>query len=356
MKNKEEIKEVLDHFTNEDALLELDEESILLSYQSDNYSHSLAIKILSVFGALLGSLSFAGFLLLVGIYDSTAGLLILGALFIAFSIWINIASDSIITDALSVSLFIMGFIFIGFGCVHGKIHMNYACIIFLIIALGSMRIVQNYILSFVSVMIIHGSIVTLILSNKNYDLIHVYISLLAVVISYLFLNEAKIIKINKALCKLYSPVKTGLVISLLSGLMVLGLKELVPVSSYFRYLTFIVIFSAIVYLISRLVTILHITEIRYKINGYVFMLIALLPISLSPAILGAILLLLLSFLVSDLSCMVLAIISFIYFISLYYYNLDFSLLTKSILLISSGVLFIILYLLTVKKLTEHEKV
>ena len=46
----------------------------------------------------------------------------------------------------------------------------------------------------------------------------------------------------------------------------------------------------------------------------------------------------------------------IYFISQYYYDLNFTLLTKSILLFSSGVLFLLLYLFTHKNLTQNEKI
>lgn len=357
MKDKDDIKELLDYFQNtEDRPLQFDEEAIVSAYQKDNGNQSLPIKILSVFGGILASLAFLGFLFIAGLYNSDIGLLVFGGFFIAGSIWINKEYDKIIIDTVSVSSFIIGFILLGFGCGQLKINKNIISIIFIIIAFGSLGIVQNYILSFVSVLIINGSILTLIISNKGYDFIHIYVSVLALTMTYFFLKEATIITTNKPLSKLYNPLRIGLIFSFLSGLVFLGKRGILPVSPDYIWLSSVIIISVIVYLISVLFDVLNITEKRHKIGIYVFSVLALLPTALSPAISGAILIILLSFLINYKTGLVLGIISFIYFISQYYYDLNFTLLTKSILLFSTGVLFIALYLFTYKKLTANEKV
>jgi hypothetical protein len=357
MKNKNDIKELLDYFQNmEDNPLQFDEEAIVSAYQKDNGNQSLSIKILSVFGGILASLAFLGFLFIAGLYNSNVGLLVFGGIFIAGSIWINKEYDKIIIDTLSVSTFIIGFILIGFGCEQLKIDENIISIIFIIIAFGSLSIIQNYILSFVSVIIINGSILTLIISNKGYDFIHIYVSSLTLAMTYFFLKEATIITSSKALSKLCNPFRTGLIFSFLSGLVFLGKKGILPVSPDYIWLSSVIIISVIIYLISVLFNVLNITETRHKISIYIFTVLALLPTALSPAISGAILIVLLSFLINYKTGLVLGIISFIYFISQYYYDLNFTLLTKSILLFSTGVLFIALYLFTYKKLIANEKV
>ncbi|MBS7320163.1 MAG: DUF4401 domain-containing protein [Myroides sp.] len=357
MRNKDDIKELLDYFQKtEDKPLQFDEEAIVSAYQKDNENQSLSIKILSVFGGILASLAFLGFLFIAGLYNSDVGLLVFGGIFIIGSIWINKEYDKIIIDTVSVSSFIIGFILLGFGCGQLKIDENIISIIFIIIAIGSLSIVQNYILSFVSVLIINGSILTLIISNKGYDFIHIYVSVLALTMTYFFLKEATIITTNKALSKLYNPVRTGLIFSFLSGLVFLGKKGILPVSPDYIWLSSVIVISIIIYLFSVLFDVLNITKTRHKIGIYIFTVLALLPTALSPAISGTILIILLSFLINYKTGLVLGIISFIYFISQYYYDLNFTLLTKSILLFSTGVLFIALYLFTYKKLTENEKV
>lgn len=357
MKNKDDIKELLDYFQNtEDIPLQFDEEAIISAYQKDNGNQSLSIKILSVLGGILSSLAFLGFFFIAELCNSDVGLLVFGGIFIAGSIWINKEYDKIIIDTVSVSSFFIGFALIGFGCVQLGIDENAISIIFAIIAFSSLCIVQNYILSFVSVIIINGSILTLLLLNKGYNFIPIYVSALALAMTYFFLKEAAIITSNKALSKLYNPVRTGLIFSFLSGLAFLGNKGILPVSPYYIWLSSVIIISVIVYLISILFDVLNITETRHQISIYIFTVLALLPTALSPAISGAILIILLSFLINYKTGLVLGIISFIYFISQYYYDLNFTLLTKSILLFSTGILFIALYLFTYKKLTENEKV
>lgn len=77
MRNREEIKELLDYFrTQENKELKFDEEAIFTAYEKRDDHQSLAVKILSVFGGILASLAFLGFLFITGIYDSTSGLLI----------------------------------------------------------------------------------------------------------------------------------------------------------------------------------------------------------------------------------------------------------------------------------------
>ncbi|MBK7988562.1 MAG: DUF4401 domain-containing protein [Ignavibacteria bacterium] len=357
MKNKDDIKVLLDYFQNtNDKPLILDEDAIVSAYQKDNTDQSLAIKILSMFGGFLAILAFLGFLYLAKLYNSDIGLLLSGGILIACSIWINKQYNKIIMDTISVSAFILGFILIAIGG-HIEENGNILSIIFIIIALGSLSIVQNYILCFVSVLIINQSILMLIISNSVNDVVHIYVAILALAMAYIFLKEAKIITTNKALSKLYNPVKTGLVFSFLSGLFILSGKEgNFPVSPEYMWLSSIVIIPVIVYLTSTLFSVLNITEKRHKICVYIFTALALSPTALSPAISGAILIILLSFMINYKTGFVLGITSFIYFVSQYYYDLNLTLLTKSILLFSTGVLFIALYLITYKKLTENEKV
>lgn len=355
MKNKESTNNALDYFQNlKGESFKFDEEAIFLAYKQDNVNQSLSIKILSVLGGILASLAFVGFLYIAGLYKSEIGLLVIGGIFIVSSIWISKKYDKIIIDTISVSCFIIGFILIGISCYQLKVHENIISIIFILIAFSSLVIVRNYMLSFVSVLIIHGSILSLIVLNKDYHFIHLYVSFLAVTMAYIFLKEASIIKMSKALSKLYNPIKIGLIFSFISGLFFLGKKGILPIN--YIWTSSIIIISIVIYLISTLFNALNTTKKSHKISIYILTTFVLLPTALSPAISGAILVILLSFLVNYKTGFVIGIISFMYFISQYYYDLNFTLLTKSIILFSTGILFIVLYLFTHKQLTEDEKV
>lgn len=357
MRNKENIKELLEYFqTSENKIFQFDEESIVKAYQKNNSNQSLAIKILSVFGGLLACLAFLGFLLMIGLYDSSLGLIIFGVLFLIGAIWINKEYDQIILDTVSVSFYIVGFILLGFGLSKFGMSENEISVIFILTSLLSLRLTQNYILSFVSVLIVNASFLTLIIVNNHYNLIHLYVPVLTLLLTYIFVKEAKIITHSKLLSKLYDPIRIGLIFSLLSGLVMIGKRYIIPLSPNYLWVSFVIILLAVIYLISHLLEILDITKTQHKTTIHVLSVVILLPTALSPAISGAILILLLSFLVNYKTGLTIGIISFIYFISQYYYDLNYSLLAKSIFLFSSGILFICIYLLTHKKLTSNEKV
>lgn len=358
MRNKKDIEELQNYLqTTEEETINFDEESIAAEYQKKgNNNQSLSVKILSIFGGILASIAFLGFLILAGLYDSEIGLMIFGILFITGSTVLNRIYDKTIIDTISVSSFIIGFILLCLGLVQLKTDENMICLIFIIIALSSLAIVQNYIFSFISVMVINGSILVMITSNHNYYLIHFYIAILAIILTYFFLKEARIIKISKALSKLYDPMKIGFIFSFLSALAILRKKEFLSISSDYIWTSSIVIIISIVYLLSFILRILNISTVKDKALLYIFTVLTLALTVLLPGISGAALIILLGFLVNYKTGLVIGIISFLYFISQYYYDLNFTLLTKSILLFSSGILFLLFYFFTHKKLTTNEKI
>lgn len=356
MRNKEEIKEMLDSFQTENKEIQFNEEAIVAEYQKNDDHQSLAVKILSVFGGILASIAFIGFLLIAGLYDSENGLIIFGSVSIIGGVFISKIYDKIIIDTFSVSAYIIGFVLLGIGLFKMKMEENTVSLIFMLIAAASLLIVRSYILTFISVLIINGAILTLITSNEIFEFIHIYTSVLAIVLTLFFLKEAKIISLHSVFSKLYNPVRIALVFSLLAGLTMLGHREFIDLSSKYIWASSIFIILSILFVLSYLFQVLNITKVQHKAGIYVLSILLLLPTVLSPAISGAILIILLSFLVNYKTSLVIGIAAFIYFVSQYYYDLHFTLLTKSILLFSSGILFLGLYLLTHKKLTSNEKV
>ncbi len=357
MKNKEEIKGLMDYFQNsEDKSLQFDEEAIISSYQKDNKKQTLTIKILSIIGGLLASIAFLVFIFISGFYESKIGMIILGSFLISGSVLINHKQNNISIDTFSVSAYIIGFVLIGIGCDQFKIEANSIIIGFIFVALGVLCFAHNYILTFVSVLIINGSILSLIFINEKFNLFHIYVSILTLLMTFYFLKEATIITKLKIKSLLYNPVRIGLVFSFLSGLIFLSRKSYMSLTLDYNWLSSIVIITAIIFIISKLLAVLNITDIKHIISVYVLTILSLLPTALSPAIAGSILIILLCFWVNHKTGFVLGIISFIYFLSRYYYDLNLTLLTKSILLMLTGVLFITLYLFINKKTTSNEKV
>ncbi len=342
---------------SEDATFEYDEKAILGEYEKlgENKS-SLAIKILSVFGGLIATISFLCFLFLAGIYKSETGACVIGGVLIVFAIFLNKEFDKLIIDTISVSSYITGFILLAYGLLEMELNENIVSLLVCVVALLSFFITQNYILSFISILVISCSSLTTIMSNELHSLIHLYIAISISMLTYMMLNESKLIASGKKLSKLYDPIRIGLMISLLIGLAAIGKRNLIPISQNHIWLSSISIISITVYLVYRILKINKIETLKSKILIYTLSILVLIPTILSPSISGAMVIILLSFLVNYKTGFAIGIISFIYFISQYYYDLSFTLLTKSIMLFSSGIMFIAFYLFTLKTTTANEKV
>ena len=357
MRNKENIQDLLQNLQNKSqANLTFDEDAIVNDYEKKEDNQSLAIKILSVLGGLLASIAFIAFLFISNLFDSKTAMLIFGGICIAGALFLNRISDKIITDTLSVSSYLIGFVLVGISLVDQEASKSVICIIFLIIAVPALFIVNNYMMSFVSLLIINGSILALITLNEWHLLINIYTAIIATVLTFIFLTEAKFMMQKNRISQLYEPLRSALVFTFLGLLIYISKFGIVEISPVFKIIVSVVILFAILYIVSILFSILKITNIKHKIMIAVATVLLLAPTIYSPAISGTILIILLSFLVNYKTGFALGIIGFIYSISMYYYDLHFTLLTKSIILFSSGILFLMIYLFTHKKLMSNEKV
>ena len=341
----------------EGADFNYDATAILNEYKlhQENATNS-TIKILTIFGGFLASLAFLGFLALAGLYDSKIGLLVVGSVFIIAAIWSNTIYNKLIIDTFSISIYVIGYVVLAIGLDRFQIDENFITLLICCIACCTLIITQGYIISFISTLIVNGSILSLIISNDMYFFIHIYIIFNTLLISYLFLNEANIISVHKKLSKLYDPLRIGILISLLFGLIAIGKKDLLPIQQIDGWLTSIILITVILYLTFRITKIIEIASNKKKFVIYILSFLLLLLTLFSPSISGALIILLLSFLVNYKTGLVIGIVSFIYFISQFYYDLNFTLLTKSIILFSTGMVFLLFYVLITTYLKAHEKI
>ena len=110
-------QEILRHIrTMEGERFAFDEEAIFAEYQKrEGEKSNLVIKILSVFGGILASLAFLGFLFLLELYESEIGMLVIGGACVFLAIWLNKRFDKLIIETFSVSIYVLGFILLILG-------------------------------------------------------------------------------------------------------------------------------------------------------------------------------------------------------------------------------------------------
>lgn len=324
------------------------------AYTVQTPKQTLPIKVLSVLGGLLAAIAFFGFLLISGWYYSNILLAIYGVIAIGTAIILSRQRDNILLDTLSVSSLIIGFILIGTAIAEWNFPEKKIPLCFIFLAILCFALAKNYMLSFVCTLIIHGSIIAYLLNSKQANLLPIYVALIGIAVCYMHLKEAKLLTSSIAIR--YNPVKIALIFAFVSGLAFLRAAFLGAVHPYYLLATSITCILLILYLTRHILLLMAVERTTTKVLAYLLILLTLVPTAITPGISGALLLLLLGFLTNYRTGFVVAAISLLYFIGQCYYDLQYSLLTKSILLFASGVFFLILYLFIAKYHEQHQKI
>jgi hypothetical protein len=332
-----------------------DESAILKEYERrDEGKSSFIIKALSIFGGILASIAFLGFLLLLEIYKSEAAMLMVGIGLVSVSIMLVKQYDKLIIDTFGVSLCILGMILFIIGLFAFDINEDVITLLVMAMAFFTLLLVKNPILSFFSVLIASSAILTLIISNDMHSLIHLYINLHALALTYVFLNESSILTSDLKLVKRYDSLRIGLVFSLLFGLVATAKHGFFDMSQSYFWMSSLVIIFILLYVVYLLLKTFKVTSPQTKLWVYLFSALTLLPTLFAPAISGALLIVMLSFRVNYKTGLSIGIIALVCFVILYYFDLNFTLLTKSIILFSSGLVFLFFYVFLTKKLKSNE--
>jgi len=353
--NIEETKTLLEQHSGHPLVIA--EEALLAAIENPAEESSIAIKVLSVFGGLLASLAFCGFLFLAGVFSSNWSMLIFGIISIGVGLLIPKFDKKIVWDTSSAAFYGVGLICVGIAMESLRFGFNNFLLLGIAIALLTIYLNNSYILTFLATLQIIGFKVSWIIMNDIPQLLQVYIAVLAIFLCYLFLNEGRLLLWKFVGWQRYYPIRTAALIGALA--MLLSGDTYYYVDSAYTnssWLSSIVVILLVAYLLFRVSAILGLTSLmqRWAIAAAAIILLA--PTLLYVPISYSILLLLLSFYTRYKTGFIISIVAFLYFISKFYYDLYYTLLHKSILLFSTGVLFLICYLLIYKKLETDEKI
>lgn len=337
--------------------LEYDEASLEKALSSrDKVVPPLYIKILSILGGFLSTLAFLGFLVLAGLYDSEFGLVMVGVTFVIAALWFNKVIHSLLLDTASISVYVVGYAMLAFGLDQTGVDENIICIVFIFSAILSLYVTENFILVFISVLIISGSFVFLIINGDGYNIIHFYNAVLSLSLTAFYLYEARLVGGKSSISLKYSAIRMGLIFSFIFGLILVGIRGITPLTYNYIWLSSLFNILCVAIVIVRLLVKFDIRQTKQKIIVVGTVVVMLLPSILSPAISGAILLILLNYKVSYKTGVVIGVLAFIYFVSQFYYDLNLTLLVKSIILFVSGATFLLFYFLLLKYFKSHEKI
>ena len=303
--------------------------------------HNLTIQVVSIIGGILTAIFFLGFLALARIIQSEISSLIIGTLLIITTLIISRIVIRPFLDAMNITLYIAGCVLAGFG-MSANIHTLF--FILIIISILTFFLSRGFILPFLSVILFNISLfgeVAYVFSSF-YPL---QIAVIPILGAFLFINAFE--KLfegieTKNYFSKYRPFHAGLFVSSIVSLGGLSISYLVSETN-----SWLVSGILSVYIwVGLLIMIQQIIQVMKGNNPTVF----------APYLSGSLLLILICFHYGYKAECAASLLLFIYAVSKYYYDLNLSLLTKSITLFFIGIACITAWYFFTQKRTRHEKI
>lgn len=301
---------------------------------------TLSIKLLLILGGLLASSTFVGFFMAAGLYESGIGLVLFGSAFlIGAELLVRHKGDSA-KDAIGVSLNITGYMLLAMGT--GQLTENTTVVAVILACLALLVIVfsESAICVFLGVLVLSQSLVGLVMIHKVYHLSHAIVILLAGALTYMSMCEAKLISASPKMNLKYGPIRMGVIFSLVIMLALFVHQKFLSTNIEQFWVSSAFLISCLFVLVYHVLK--HVTGIsrKTKLMMYVCCALLLAPTLFTPSIPGALLILLTSFYIGHKPGFWVGLLALVYFVILYYYDLNMTLLVKSIVLMASGLLFL----------------
>jgi|GEM_PF-469975 len=367
MENKKTFEETISYLQSiSNKELVINEKELDIAFQKNNSKEqTILIKILTIIGALLTCGCCVAFTLIIGVYNNAILMTVLGVSLIIGSSYLSLKTHEIFLDTFILSLYCVGFGFLGFGLNQQNLDIKIILILFIVISTLILFYLENYIIIFISTLILFGSTKFLIELYQLPTLYTLFISTISVATVLMLLKEANIISYSKHLARVYDPIKIAFLLSFI----ILINDTKIPLYNNFAdtdptfynsliintIIISIVILGLFLYTESQALAKLQINNKKDKVLIYAMTFIVLLPTLIQPSIAGSLLVIILCFMINYKTGFVLGVLSFLYYIIRFYYDMNISLLNKSIALILSGILFFVVYYFYAKNLSRHEK-
>lgn len=351
MKQEYKLKKVVDFFNlteNETELLD----------QLKEEKAPLFIKIISLIAGFFVNLCFVGFLFITNLIETPEVILIIGLLLFSITVWLSRKNLSETINVAIISFFATGislFVY-GYMDINPNIYIEFPLIL-----LGVLGVIltKNNIIQFLNFILIFGSLIVFGYEITSVLFLSIFLIIITFSCSYLFVYEGTTIIKNTYLKKIYRPLLLSLFLTTIylasANAPIIYFYQ--DTFEYHNLLTHIVNVSCAICILFILIKIQYKFQIANQPKVFLFYLIVtiiLYLISNSTLLLYGILFLLITYYSNNSIPLVISFLLFLYGLFLFYYDMNLSLLYKSLLLISTGILFLILFLFTKKQLSHEE--
>lgn len=315
--------------------------------------NNLTIQVVSIIGGILTAIFFLGFLALASIIRSEESSLIIGCLLIVATLTISRFVVKPFLDAMNITFYVAGCILFIFGI---SANVNILFCSLLVISILTFFLTKGFILPFLSVILFNISLFGEIahLFSSWYPL---QVAIVPLVAAFLFANvfETKLLARLQGNTSKYKPFHTGLFISCLIALSGASIDFLTTGMN--EWIISVFLWIGLLIMIQRIMRVMGGTNnLMKQIGIYGLSILICLPTVFAPYLSGSLLLIMVCFHFGYKTECGASLLLFIYAISKYYYDLNVTLLVKSITLFFIGIAFIVAWYYFTQKRTKHEKI
>ncbi|WP_299984498.1 DUF4401 domain-containing protein [uncultured Pontibacter sp.] len=312
------------------------------------------VKVLTILGGLLAMGTLMGAIAGTQLLSSGMAMLQLGViLLIVAEIVIRMKQDTT-TDALGIAMNITSYVMLAFGTGQLTDDTTSVAVVLGIAAVLVLIFSKSAVCVFISVLVLNGSLLSLIFLHKVYNLSHALIVVLAALLTFISLYEAKLLAMSRRFALVFGPVRMGLVFSLIITLVLFVHQKLLSTNITHFWLSGLFLIGCLLLLLHRVLRESGMKDKKTLTIFYTCCSVVLLPTVLAPSVPGALLVVLSSFYIGHRTGLWAGLLALAYFLVLYYYDLNMTLLAKSGVLVLTGALFLGgLYLLN-RYLRNHE--
>lgn len=324
----------------------VDEAKVIEANQQSQSAYSkLVIKVLSIFGGIIGSLFFFGFLALINVLESDVVVIVIGAASVAGSLIIGRMVNNLVLDTAIICFYVLGIFLLCLG-LYQILEVDIS-IIYCIFVCGLLAILlsDHFVPVFLGTLLSLGAFIGYFAFKNWNGLLEFPLILIEAGLIWLTVNEPGILASGRKINSILKPLQAGFFIAFIGCLYYLHQYPAFTAETGIgaQWFASTGIWLAIGFIAYNIMSDIQI-RFRNKMIILAFLVLIAIPLFFATYVSGALLLMLLCFHYGLITELVISLVFLVYGLSRYYYDLRLTLLVKSGILCVSGILVILLWL------------
>jgi len=345
--NREELRVFLDkiqttqgeNFAAEEAKIEAE------MFDPAKSKSDRLVRNLSGLGGFVTSILFVALLYAFELFENEVVALVFGVVLFGTAIWANTYFKITVMETAALGLYLSGVFLIGDGLYGLVLPENSRYIISgALILLSSVTIYfsRSFVMLLFAFLTIVGSLIVIVFDNEI--LFPITILVFGGLYLFLFFNEAKIVSKSEIYIESLIPLQVSLILGMIfyfifKSVMTLE-PDFTPTEEIMQITMSLLFMLGSMYVMFRAMKLYAFKNSVFQILLLAAAVAAMLPELRFPEITGSIFLLVTSFYFGHKTGFALALLSFIFVMTVFYYVLDFTLIQKSYILLGTGAVMV----------------